>query len=146
MMMRLTFAVLTLGFVVGCGASTPKRADEKLDKAMHNSHDAQGNGSGHAHHGGHHRFDDAEHWSKIFDAADRDQWQKPDVVIAAMGLGPGDIVADIGAGTGYFTMKVAKELAKGNASGKVIAVDIEPNLIRFLGERATKENLTNVTA
>ncbi len=96
----------------------------------------------HAHHGGHHRFDDAAKWSAIFDAPERDAWQKPDVVIAALTLAPNDVVTDIGAGTGYFTMRIARAVP----DGKVLAVDIEPTMVAHLRDRASKEQLANVVA
>jgi len=54
----------------------------------------------------------------------------------------GHIVADIGAGTGYFSVR----LAKSETAPKVYAADIEPSMVRYLRERAAKEGLTNVTA
>ena len=94
----------------------------------------------------HHRFDGAEGWAKVFDAEDRDAWQKPDEVLTAMGLsadGKGaQLVADVGAGTGYFSVKVAKRVP----AGKVFAVDVEGDMVRYLKERATREGLTNLVA
>lgn len=89
-----------------------------------------------------HSFADVERYAKSFDDPKRDAWQMPDRVIAALGLKPGDSVADIGAGTGYFTMR----LAKSATAPKVFASDIEPNMVRHLQHRATSEGLKNVTA
>lgn len=89
----------------------------------------------------HHRFQNAEQWAKKFDEPQRDEWQKPDQVIAAMKLTEAMRVADIGAGTGYFSTRLAKQLPK----GKVYAGDIELNMVRYLAERAKKENLPNIT-
>lgn len=96
---------------------------------------------GHGHHK-HHRFEDAEKWAAQFDAADREAWQRPDAVVAALGLTPAMQVADLGAGTGYFTVR----LARAAPQGKVFAEDIEPDMVRYLGERAQKEGLANVQA
>jgi SAM-dependent methyltransferase len=87
-----------------------------------------------------HRFDNAEELAKRFDDPARDAWQMPDRVIDALGLRPGQLIADIGAGTGYFTVR----LARTPAAPTVFAVDIEPSMVRYLGERAAKEGLTNV--
>lgn len=87
-----------------------------------------------------HRFDQPEEWAKSFDDPARDDWQKPDMVMAALHLKPNQVVADIGAGTGYFTMRLAK-LA---AAPKVYASDIEPSMVAYLKDRAAKEHLTNV--
>src|SRR5208337_5014787 len=71
----------------------------------------------------HRRFDDAEKWAKQFDNPERDAWQKPEEVVEALGLTPAMSVADIGAGTGYFSVRIAKRVAQ----GKVFAADIEPD-------------------
>ena len=89
----------------------------------------------------HRRFDDAEQWAKNFDDPKRDAWQMPERVIEALGLRAGQTVADIGAGTGYFTIR----LAKSAAAPKVIAVDIEESMVRYTQHRAGKEGLKNVT-
>ena len=72
-----------------------------------------------------HSFADAERYAKSFDDPARDAWQMPERVIAALDLKPGQIVADIGAGTGYFTVR----LAKSAAAPKVYAVDIEATMV-----------------
>lgn len=86
------------------------------------------------------RFDDAEKWSKNFDSPTRDMWQMPDRVIAALDLKPGQTVADIGAGTGYFAIR----LAKSTAAPKVFAVDIEQSMVQYMRLRAVKEGITNL--
>ena len=94
----------------------------------------------HADHMEHH-FDPKES-AKSFDDPARDTWQLPDRVIAALNLKRGQIVADIGAGTGYFSIR----LARSEAAPTVYAVDIEPSMVSYLRERAAKEGLNNVTA
>ncbi|HTM61056.1 MAG TPA: hypothetical protein VL199_11910 [Burkholderiales bacterium] len=54
-----------------------------------------------------HAFDDADKWSEVFDDPKRDGWQKPHEVIQALALKPDATVADIGAGTGYFSVRLA---------------------------------------
>ena len=96
-----------------------------------------------AQHAGHddHRFNDAQKWAQVFDDPARDAWQKPHEVISALQLAPDAAVADIGAGTGYFAARFSHMLAK----GRVYAVDLEPDMVKYLGERAKKENLANLT-
>lgn len=89
-----------------------------------------------------HRFDDPEGMAKRFDDPARDAWQMPDRVVAALDLKPGQSVADIGAGTGYFSMRLAKSAAR----PKVYAVDIEPAMVAYLKQRAAKDGLPNVEA
>ena len=95
-------------------------------------------------HGDHmqHRFDNPEQWAKSFDDPARDAWQIPDKVIAALKLKPGQVVADLGAGTGYFTVR----LARSAAAPKVYGVDIEPSMVNYIRERLAKEGLKNVVA
>jgi SAM-dependent methyltransferase len=87
-----------------------------------------------------HRFDGAENWARVFDDPARDAWQKPDEVIRTLRLSPGAKVADIGAGTGYFAVRLARAVP----SGRVYAVDAEPDMVRYLGERAKREGLANL--
>jgi SAM-dependent methyltransferase len=89
-----------------------------------------------------HRFEHADDWVKAFDDPARDAWQQPDRVIAVLALAPEMTVADVGAGTGYFTVRLARAVPR----GQVIATDIEPDMVRYLGERAAREHLSNVRA
>lgn len=89
-----------------------------------------------------HRFDDPARFAKAFDDPARDAWQLPDRVIEALALSPGQKVADVGAGTGYFSMRLAKAAAKPT----VFAVDLEPAMIQHLTHRAMTEHLPNVRA
>src|SRR5438552_8281790 len=66
-----------------------------------------------------HEFGDAEKWSQVFDDPKRDGWQKPHEVIQALRLASDATIADIGAGTGYFTVRFARMLPK----AKVYAAD-----------------------
>ena len=89
-----------------------------------------------------HRFEDAEHWAKVFEDPARDEWQKPEHVLDFIGLDSADLVADIGSATGYFDVRFARAVPK----GKVFAIDIEPSLVLFLNRRAEEEGLPNLTS
>jgi predicted methyltransferase len=89
-----------------------------------------------------HSFQGAGEWAKVFDDPKRDAWQKPHEVIQALGLKPDAVVADIGSGTGYFSTRLAHMVPK----GKVYGVDTEPDMVKYLAERATREGLKNITA
>ena len=89
-----------------------------------------------------HGFGDAERWAHVFDDPKRDAWQKPHQVIQALALKPDAVVADIGAGTGYFAARLANMLPE----GRVYAVDVEPDMVKYLGERAKREKLGNLVA
>ena len=71
----------------------------------------------------------------------RDTWQKPDEVIALLGIRAGDRVADLGAGGGYFTFRLADAVG---ADGRVYAVDVDEDMIRYLRRRAAKRGYANV--
>jgi ubiquinone/menaquinone biosynthesis C-methylase UbiE len=72
---------------------------------------------------------------------DRDAWQRPDEVLAALGLEPGQSVADVGAGPGYFTIRLARAVGP---RGRVYAVEVVPELVGALRERVARAGLTNV--
>lgn len=87
------------------------------------------------------RFANVEHWERIFDDPERAEWQKPDAIVNALGIGPGMRVADVGAGTGFMIPFLSKAVG---AAGTVFAVEVEPNLVTHLRERAEKEHTANV--
>ena len=89
-----------------------------------------------------HRFDDAHKWSQVFDDPARDAWQKPHEVIQALAPKPDAVIADVGAGTGYFAMRFAHMVPK----GRVYAVDTEPAMVKHLAERAKRSGLKNLVA
>jgi ubiquinone/menaquinone biosynthesis C-methylase UbiE len=89
------------------------------------------------------RFSDVERWVKRFEDPKRHEWQKPDQVVKALNLEPGSVVADIGAGTGYFTRRFAKAVVPG---GRALGLDIENSLVNYMKEDARKLNLKNYEA
>ncbi len=72
----------------------------------------------------------------------RDDWQRPAVVMDALRIGPGSRVADIGAGTGYFTFHLARRVG---ATGRVYAVDIQRAALEDIDHRASALALTQIT-
>jgi cyclopropane fatty-acyl-phospholipid synthase-like methyltransferase len=89
-----------------------------------------------------HSFGGAENWAQVFDDPQRDAWQKPHEVIRALALKPDAVIADIGSGTGYFSARFANMVPK----GRVYGVDTEPDMVKYLAERAKREGLKNLTA
>lgn len=113
----ITFAVLVV-FSVSCiGQQTHQRSD--------------------------HRFDDITVWVKAFEDPQRDEWQRPDEVIRIMKLTKGNVVADIGAGTGYFTRRFAAAVGP---EGRAIGLDIEQSMVEYMNKDARKLNLNNYSA
>lgn len=89
-----------------------------------------------------HDFSDVARYVKAFEGPERDAWQKPDDVVSLLQLWPGNVVADIGAGTGHFEPRLAKAVG---ATGRVLALDVEPRMVAYLKRRVKKEGLGNVT-
>lgn len=89
------------------------------------------------------RFKDIDKWVRAFEDPERVKWQKPAEVIKAMNLRSGNVVADIGAGTGYFTRLFA--IAVG-PEGKAIGLDIEESMVNYMKEDAKKLGLNNYEA
>ncbi len=73
----------------------------------------------------------------------RDAYQKPHEVLTALNLKPGEVIADIGAGSGYFTFRIAHHVG---ARGKVFAVDVSPDMIRHVNRRIRDLKTTNVVS
>jgi ubiquinone/menaquinone biosynthesis C-methylase UbiE len=89
----------------------------------------------------HHRHGDPMAYIASLDDPARDAYQRPDDVMKALALRPGEVVADIGSGSGYFTLRFAR--AVGDA-GRVYAVDISPDMIRHLNRRLRDAGVRNV--
>src|SRR5206468_4477302 len=77
----------------------------------------------------------------LLEGPDRDQWQKPDLIMDALGIADGSIVADLGAGGGWFTVRLARRVGP---NGLVYAEDIQPQMIDAIKRRVQRENLGNV--
>lgn len=71
---------------------------------------------------------------------ERIQQEQPDQVVANMGLEPDHVVADIGAGTGYFSFRIARQVPE----GKVLAVDIQPEMLTLIEQRQAAEGVSNI--
>ena len=86
-------------------------------------------------------FSGIERWVERFEDPEREAWQQPERVVAALGLERGDVVADVGAGTGYFVPWLSAAVGD---SGTVFAADVEPDMVEYLRERADRQDLVNV--
>jgi len=79
----------------------------------------------------------------LLERSERDDYQKPEQVMATLAFRPGERVADVGAGSGYFTRRVARAVEPG---GTVWAIDIAPDVLAYLEKRVAEEGLRNVRA
>jgi ubiquinone/menaquinone biosynthesis C-methylase UbiE len=113
-------AVAAFLFVVPAGAQNPAPRTQEEMRHVHR---------------------DTKAYIAMLEGPARDAYQKPDEVIRALGLKPGETVADIGSGSGYFTLRLARAVGE---SGHVYGVDIDPDLIRYLNRRIRDTGLRNV--
>jgi len=77
----------------------------------------------------------------LLDAPDRDLWQRPDQIMDALGVADGSVVADIGAGSGWFTIRLARRVGP---QGLVYAEDVQTEMINAISRRVSREGLNNV--
>jgi ubiquinone/menaquinone biosynthesis C-methylase UbiE len=81
-------------------------------------------------------------WKKCaYEGWGRDESQQPERVVTTLGIGPGDRVADLGSGSGYFTFRLADAVGK---DGKVYAVDIDPDMTEMVAAMARERGAANV--
>lgn len=77
----------------------------------------------------------------MYEGFDRDAWQQPERVVTLLALDHGDRVADLGAGGGYFTLPLAHAVGE---TGRVYAVDIDADMVKYVLGRAREQGLTQV--
>jgi ubiquinone/menaquinone biosynthesis C-methylase UbiE len=128
----ISMALLLVAGAFGCGEQ-PKQnltkveigtAPNQRETEMHEHHKS---------HGQHHQaFADPAKFADRWNNPERDGWQHPEEIIAAMAIIPGATVADIGAGTGYMVAHLSKAVGE---KGTVIAIDIEAAMIEYLTNR-----------
>jgi ubiquinone/menaquinone biosynthesis C-methylase UbiE len=77
----------------------------------------------------------------LLEAPDRDLWQRPDPIMDAMGIADASVVADVGAGSGWFTIKLARRVGP---RGIVYAQDVQLEMLNAITRRVQREGLQNV--
>jgi ubiquinone/menaquinone biosynthesis C-methylase UbiE len=87
-------------------------------------------------------FEETEKYIAFLERADRAVWQRPDAVVAALGLRGNETVVDVGAGSGYFAFRFAAALSRGS----VVASDIDPEMVRHMHHKSMVEGITNLRA
>lgn len=146
---RISTVFVAVALLVGCrGGGNAPPEDRGSHHQGHEHRDPAAAGEGPAEHGaegdegghGGHRFAEAERWARHFESPNRDQWQRPQLVIGMLGLTEESVVADIGSATGYFPVRIAPRVPR----GRVWGVDIEPDMVRYLNERARREGIGNL--
>ena len=79
----------------------------------------------------------------LLEAPDRDRWQRPDQIMDALGIADASVVADVGAGAGWFTVRLARRVGP---NGTVYAQDIQSEMLAAISRRVQREGLLNVQA
>lgn len=90
--------------------------------------------------GGHARLFDPSDLG-LLESPDRDLWQRPDQIMDAMAIADASVVADIGAGSGWFTIRLARRVGP---QGIVYAEDVQTEMINAITRRVAREGLPNV--
>ena len=85
-------------------------------------------------------FEDTEKYIAFLERKDRSSWQKPEAVIEKMNLKRNEIIADVGAGSGYFTFRFSSMLLE----GKVYAIDVKPEMLRHIHHRTMSNRINNI--
>lgn len=83
----------------------------------------------------------ASEYIRILEDPSRDEWQQPDKVVTELGIEPGQSVADLGSGPGYFTLRLARAVGP---EGRVYAIDISRPMLEFLQKQAAQEHIGNI--
>lgn len=137
--MRYVAPALALTFLVFGSCSLSSQTQPSPRYQVHANHDPNGTGT----------FYMGREIAQVMgpggiewlDRAQRDAEEHPSQVIDALRLHAGEVVADLGAGSGYFTFRMSPKV--GN-TGKVLAVDVQDEMLQTLKRRAAADNITNV--
>jgi len=119
----MRFIVILVGFVLAQGVARAQTTALSSTQEMNRLHQ------------------DSKAYIARLEAPMRQAYQKPDEVVKALGIEEGEVIADIGAGSGYFTFRLAHAVGK---TGRVYAVDVSPDMILHLNRRIRDLNLQNV--
>lgn len=130
--------------IAGCGqrkevAVTESNNDKAVEQEAKNEERPKQQEPKHGDHK--HAFTNPVEQAKKWNDPERDKWQHPEEIVAALDLKPGAIVADIGAGTGYMVAPISKVVGK---DGTVIAIDASAEMVEYLGKRKDELGLAKV--
>ena len=144
--MRSALFLLLAAFLFGCGSGSSEVPAANAEDEQHASPatDSTHQHEAHEHHHHHHDANHHMHQRPIeeliaaFDAPERDAWQKPDAVLDLLEPLEGKTVADIGAGSGYFALRLAERGAT------VLALDIDDRFLEHIKAQAAARELSNI--
>lgn len=121
----MRWAPLSLVLLCSLSAAAPPSAPQEENRRAHV----------------HHIHQDPAAYIAAMESPERDRWQRPEVLLTALGVRAGQHVADVGAGPGYFTRRLARRVG----DGWVFAVDVDPHMLQALHERLRQDGVDNVT-
>ncbi len=145
MIYRYFIAFFSIGILLGACAQSPQAQSNDVESSNSNSRYSSGNptstdGTGKFYLG----RDIAQVMGHLgagwLERSDREEEERTDLLIKALELKPADVVADIGAGSGYFTFRMSPLVPQ----GKVLAVDIQPEMLQMIEEKETKQQVQNI--
>ena len=141
-MYRISVLLFALLFISCRGSSQqqPSRSSSTDSAAVYQSVDATRDGIGKIYQGREIAQVMGHLGASWLERPEREREERTDLLLQALNLKPTDVVADIGAGTGFFTFLMAPKLPQ----GKVLAVDIQLEMIQYLNEGKVKRKITNV--
>lgn len=119
--------------IAGCGQQKETTVSEDNNDSAVSQESKQDDPPEHGDHKHRHPFTDPAERAKKWNDPERDKWQHPDEIVAALAVMPGATVADIGAGTGYMVAPMSKAVGK---DGTVIAIDAEAAMVEYLAKRS----------
>jgi SAM-dependent methyltransferase len=128
---RLTAGLICCGILLGCQRQAPVFAGAAADGQQTSSASRQGR-----------LFSPTD--LGLLESPDRASWQKPDLIMDALKIAYGDTVADIGAGSGFFTVRLARRVDPEGRNGLVYAEDIQRPMLESIKRRVSREGLKNV--
>jgi len=118
--MKLFVTLVGLLLAVTAQAQDPAKRDQQQMHRLHN---------------------DPKAYMQALEDPKRDEYQKPHEVMSALNIKPGEVIADIGAGSGYFTFRLSHFVGD---KGKIYAVDVSPDMIRQINRRIRDTKAANV--
>jgi arsenite methyltransferase len=121
----MNFIFLLFTLLIFPSAATPQDAIKRDEHQMHRLHR------------------DPKAYIGVLQDPKRDAYQKPHEVLTALDLRPGEVIADIGAGSGYFTFRLAHHVGD---TGKIYAVDVSPDMILHINRRIRELKVNNVVS
>jgi ubiquinone/menaquinone biosynthesis C-methylase UbiE len=153
----MRFAFLRLSFVfallaAGCRESAPEQAtatpelrpttpvERRADSEHYESREASTDGIGKLYLGREISQVMSYEGAKWLDREEREEEEQPELVVQNLDLGPTHVVADVGAGTGYFALRITRRVP----AGRVYAVDVQPQMVELLRQKLAEAKVENV--